>query len=239
MMFKSKFQFVLITFITFGFLITPPVHSGVIGTVSLEITGGCFSFGVGGATGCGNLNTDHKAFATGNFVFTNTLSAAFNPSTQDASFDALASLQATNGTTNFSDSHSKSFPSFDTLISDPRWGMASGLVFAFGSSPDSGSLPLSFGIDLSWRINKIDPTSTPTNIFGTFSIFSNDNLNDLSQVLFGQDLPLSEVMFTSSASLTAFTTAIPEPALLTLIGIGLLGIYVLPHRRRVLLKLKS
>lgn len=232
MIFKSKFQFVLITFITFGFLITPPVHSGVIGTVSLEITGGCFSFGVSGAMGCGNLDPNHKEFATGSFVFTNTLSAAFDPSIQDASFDALASLQATNGTTDFSDSHSKSFPSFATLISDPRWGMASGLVFAFGSSPVSGSLPSSFGIDLSW-INTIDPTSTPTNIFGTFSIFSNDNLNGLSQALFGQNLPFSEVVFTSSASLTAFTTAVPEPALLTLIGIGLLGIYALPHRRRV------
>lgn len=223
---KSKLkQVFVITGISVAALVTTPATAAPM--VSLDITGGCFSFGGGaaGATGCGNTDSSHKEYATGSFVFTNTLSAAFDPLTDDGAFSAFANLSATNGTTNFNDTRSKTFPSFSALTTDPLWGLASGLVFAIGANPVTGSLPGSFGIDLSWE-NVLNPASTATNAFGTFKFFSDDNLNGLSQALFGQPLPLSEVSFNAQARLAL----IPEPMTLTLLGLGLFSMVALRRR---------
>ncbi len=224
---KSKLERVFfITGICTVMLVTTPTKAAPM--ISLDITGGCFSFGAAGATGCGNTDLNHKEYATGSFVFTNTLSAAFDPLTDDGAFDAFANLSATNGNPadDFNDTRSRSFPTFAALTSDPLWGLASGLVFAIGTNPIMGSLPASFGVDFAWE-NVLDPASTPTNTFGTFKFFSDDNLNGLSQTLFGRPLPLSEVDFTAEARLSL----VPEPITLAILGSGLLSMYVLRRRK--------
>ena len=221
---KSKLKHVfVITGISVAAMVTAPAMAAPM--ISLDITDGCFSFNAAGTNGCGNTDLSHKEYATGKFVFTNTLSAAFNPGDNGA-FSAFANLTATNGTTDFDNIRSKEFPTFAALTSDSLWGLASGLVFAIGASPVTGSLPASFGVDFSWE-NVIDPASTSTNTFGTFKFFSDDNLNGLSQTLFGRPLPLSEVTFDAQANLSL----IPEPIILSLLGLGLFSMVIL--RRRI------
>ncbi len=223
---KSKLkQVFVITGISVAALVATPATAAPM--ISLDITGGCFSYGAGaaGATGCGNTDSNHKEYATGSFVFTNTLSAVFDPLTDDGAFSASANLSATNGTTNFNDSRSEMFSSLLGLQTHPLWGPASGLVFAIGASPVTGSLPASFGIDFGWE-NVLNPASTPTNTFGTFKFFSDDDLNGLSQTLFGRPLPFSEVTFSADARLAL----VPEPITLALLGLGLFSMVALRRR---------
>ncbi len=231
---KSKLkQVFVITGISVAALVTAPAMAAPM--ISLDITGGCFSSGTGtdGATGCGNTDSDHKEYATGSFVFTNSLSEAFNPG-DDGAFSAFANLSATNGNPadDLNDIRSQSFPTFTALTSDLLWGPASGLVFAIGASPDMGSVSVAPFGSISWE-NTLDAGPTPTNVSGSFIFFSDDDLNGLSQTLFDRPLPVSEVDFTAEArlSLVEPTTPITEPITLSLLGLGLFSMVVL--RRRI------
>ncbi|WP_300088791.1 hypothetical protein [uncultured Nitrosomonas sp.] len=48
-------------------------HAGIADSMVLDITGGCFSYGATGATGCGNTDSSKLEYATGSFTFNNTL----------------------------------------------------------------------------------------------------------------------------------------------------------------------
>ena len=229
---KSKLKHVfVITGISVAALVTVPAMA--MPEISLDITDGCFSFGADGATGCGNTEPAHKEYATGSFVFTNTLSPAFNPG-DDGAFDAFANLNATNGTPadDFNDTRSQSFPTFNALINDPDWTLASGLVFAISDDPEMGSVAAGPFGSISWD-NELDAGSTPpTNVSGSFIFFSDDDLNGLSQALFNRPLPLSEVDFTAEArlSLVPPPVGVSEPITLSLLGLGLFSMVALRRR---------
>lgn len=212
-----------------------PAQAGVVGAITLGITNGCFSYGAGGATGCGNTDTSKLEYATGNFAFSNTLSGIPNPETY--AYQAAISLSATaqaDPSITFGDSRSKSFDSLADLTSDPLWSTAFSFVNAVMANPSgsfSATIPTSPAMGpytVSWDYTA-DTGATPTNATGLFTAWSEDDLNGLSNIFLGQNLPPVPVGFTLNVSLAAVT--VPEPAMLALIGLGVLGIGMTRRRK--------
>ncbi|MCC6161690.1 MAG: PEP-CTERM sorting domain-containing protein [Nitrosomonas sp.] len=182
----------------------------------LNISGGCFSYGAAGATGCGNTDTSRKEYAKGSYTLTNTIPGA--PSTYSTySYDASAALNAINPTNNtsFSSNQSKYFATNTALAADPVFGPA----FAFVNT-----IPTQLGTEFTLPLNTI---SWKFNSDNTFEAWSGSDLQPLSQFLLGSKLPLSPVTF----NLNIRFDAVPEPTTLALIGLGILGISVAQKRK--------
>ncbi|SFU57940.1 PEP-CTERM protein-sorting domain-containing protein [Nitrosomonas eutropha] len=75
----------------------------------------------------------------------------------------------------------------------------------------------------------VDSGSTETDITGSFEAWSTNNLNPVSQLLFNQDLPTIPVNYTLSVALNA--VSVPEPTMIALIGLGILGIGTAQRRK--------
>lgn len=204
-----------------------PAQAGVVGAITLGITNGCFSYGAGGATGCGNTDTSKLEYATGNFAFSNTLSGISNPGAY--AYQAAITLHAeapNNSLLVLDDSRSKSFDSLADLTSDPLWGTAFSFVNAVMANP-TGSFS---------GMTPTNPPMGPYTVFwdyaadaGSFTAWSKNDLNSLSNIFLGQSLPPVPVGFTLNVSLAAVT--VPEPAMLALIGLGVLGIGMTRRRK--------
>ena len=212
-----------------------PAQAGVVGAITLGITNGCFSYGAGGATGCGNTDTSKLEYATGNFAFSNTLSGISNPGAY--AYQAAITLHAeapNNPLLVLDGSRSKSFDSLADLTSDPLWSTAFSFVNAVMANPSgsfSATIPTSPAMGpytVSWDYTA-DTGATPTNATGLFTAWSEDDLNGLSNIFLGQNLPPVPVGFTLNVSLAAVT--VPEPAMLALIGLGVLGIGMTRRRK--------
>lgn len=215
-------------------LSTTPVQADVVGAMTLGITNGCFSYGAGGA-GCGNTDISKLEYATGNFAFSNTLSGISNPGAY--AYQAAITLSATaqaNPSITFGDTRSKSFDSLADLTSDPLWSTAFSFVNAvMANSNDSFSATIPTNppmgpYTVSWDYTT-DAGATPANATGSFAAWSEDDLNGLSNIFLGQNLPLVPMDFTLNVSLAAVT--VPEPAMLALIGLGVLGIGMTRRRK--------
>src|SRR5690606_39428444 len=101
-------------------LSTSPVQAGVAGAMTLDITGGCFTYGATGAAGCGNTDTSKLEYAKGSFTFNNTLSGISNPETY--TYQATVTLHAEapdNASITLDDTQSRSFVSLAALQADP------------------------------------------------------------------------------------------------------------------------
>ncbi|KXK43753.1 hypothetical protein, partial [Nitrosomonas europaea] len=121
--FKSGIKHgVAITGIILGLSITP-AQAGVAGSMVLNITGGCFSYGANGATDCGISDElkgiGVKEYATGSFTFNNTLSGISNPAAYayQASVSLYAEAPPDNPVISFDDTRSKSFATLADLQS--------------------------------------------------------------------------------------------------------------------------
>jgi len=243
--FKSGIKHgVAITGIILGLSITP-AQAGVAGSMVLDITGGCFSYGAGGATDCGISDElkgiGVKEYATGSFTFNNTLSGISNPAAY--AYQAFVSLQAEipdNPATLFDDTRSKTFATLADLQSDPLWNTAYAFVTAVLAADTNGSFtatiptppaPPGTTVEASWNYTlsnlTLGPGSTPAYATGEFKAWSGDDLNGISQLLFGQNLPAIPVNF----SLKVALSAIPEPATIALIGLGILGMGAAQRRK--------
>lgn len=239
--FKSGIKHgVAITGIILGLSITP-AQAGVAGSMVLNITGGCFSYGANGATDCGISDElkgiGVKEYATGSFTFNNTLSGISNPATY--AYQASVSLRAVdpnNIAAPFNDTRSQTFATLADLTSDPLWKTASDFVNAVlantkGSFTATIPTPPGTTVEASWNYTlsnlTLGPGSTPAYATGTFEAWSGDDLNGISQLLFGQNLPAIPVNF----SLKVALSAIPEPATIALIGLGILGMGAAQRRK--------
>ncbi len=206
-----------------------PAQAGTAGSIALDITGGCFAYG---GTGCGNTDTSRLEYANGSFEFHNNLLVISNPATY--AYQAAISLHAEapgpgNTTLSFDYAPSRTFASLANLTPDPLWGMAYSFVNTVLSLPAgsfTATIPPAMGpFTASWNYLP-NPGSTPISATGTFEAWSGDNLNGLSQLLFNQPLPASPVSFTLSVALNV----IPEPAMIALTGLGMLGMGVIRKR---------
>lgn len=218
-------------------------HADIAGSMVLDITGGCFSYGASGATGCnisdGSIGAaGAKEYATGSFTFNNTLSGISNPATY--AYQASVSLHAEalgNPAISFDDTRSKTFATLADLTSHPLWGTARDFVLSVFNSP-SGSFtatipamppaPAMGPFTVFWNY-MLDPESTPTNATGSFEAWSTDDLNGLSLALLGQQLPNNPVDFIMNIRLDAIS--VPEPAMIALIGLGILGMGAAQKRK--------
>jgi hypothetical protein len=222
---------VIITGVIWGLSISL-VQAGVSGSMTLDITSGCFSYGASGATGCSNTDTSKLEYTTGLFTFNNTLSGISHPAAY--AYQASISLRAeapNNATISFDDTREKSFATLADLTSDPLWLPAYNFVNAVLANPTGSfttTLPPFGPLTAFWNYTT-DPGSSLTSATGSFEAWSTDNLNPVSQFLFGRGLPTSPVDFTLNIALNAIS--IPEPAMLTLIGLGFLGIGVVRKRK--------
>ncbi|KXK50783.1 PEP-CTERM sorting domain-containing protein [Nitrosomonas europaea] len=246
--FKSGIKHgVAITGIILGLSITP-AQAGVAGSMVLDITGGCFSYGANGTTGCGISDgspdaAGAKEYATGSFTFNNTLSGISNPAAYayQASVSLYAEAPPDNPVISFDDTRSKSFATLADLQSDPLWNTAYAFVTAVLAADTNGSFtatiptppaPPGTTVEASWNYTLSNltpgPGSTPAYATGEFKAWSTDDLNGLSLVLLGQKpLPASPVNF----SLNVALSAIPEPATIALIGLGILGMGAAQRRK--------
>lgn len=193
-------------------------HAGVAGSIVLNISGGCFSYGATtlGATGCGNTDTSRKEYAKGSYTLTNTIPGA--PLTYSTySYDASAALNAINPTNNtpFTSNQSKYFATNTALAADSVFGPA----FAFVNT-----IPTQLGTEFTLPLNTI---SWKFNSDNTFEAWSSSDQQPLSQFLLGRALPSSQVAF----NLNIRFDAVPEPTTLALIGLGILGISVAQKRK--------
>lgn len=246
--FKSGIKHgVAITGIILGLSITP-AQAGVAGSMVLDITGGCFSYGANGTTGCGISDgspdaAGAKEYATGSFTFSNTLSGISNPAAYayQASVSLYAEAPPDNPVISFYDTRSKSFATLADLQSDPLWNTAYAFVTAvlantngsFTATIPTPPAPPGTTVEASWNYTLSNltpgPGSTPAYATGEFEAWSKDDLNGLALILFGpeQPLPTSPVNF----SLTVALSAIPEPATIALIGLGILGMGAAQRRK--------
>lgn len=232
---KSKTRNLMVLTGAIWGLSTSPVQAGVAGAMTLNITGGCFSYGATGAAGCGNTDTSKLEYAKGSFTFSNSLSGIGNPATY--AYQATVTLHATdpdNASIIFDDARSRSFDSLTALQADPLWSLAYGFVSTVIDNPTGSflaSIPTSpMGpFTVSWNYTT-DPGSTLASATGSFEAWSGDNLNGVSQFLFGRDLPAIPVDFDLKVTLAA----VPEPAMIALIGLGLLGIGITRRRKTYL-----
>jgi len=206
-------------------------HAGIAGSMVLDIIGGCFSYGATGATGCGNTDTNKLEYATGSFTFNNTLSGISNPTTY--AYLASVALHAeapSNSAISFDDTRSKSFATLGDLQSDPLWNTAYTFVTAVLANPSTSSftttLPPFGSLTAFWNYTA-DPGSTPAYATGTFEAWSTNDLNEPSLAILGRALPAIPVNF----SLNVTLNAIPEPAMIALIGLGILGMGTIQRRK--------
>ncbi|MXS85426.1 PEP-CTERM sorting domain-containing protein [Nitrosomonas sp. HPC101] len=222
-------------------LSTSSAYAGVAGSMVLDITGGCFSYGATGATGCGisdALKADGvKEYATGSFQFGNTLSGISNPLAY--TYLASVSLHAEvpgGPAISFDDTRSKSFASLGDLQSDPLWNTAFEFVTAVMAQQNgsfSAVLPPPAGTpaEVFWSYTLTDltpgPGSTPASATGEFMAWSTDDLNGFSLASLGRSLPANPVNF----SLNVALSAVPEPATIALIGLGILGMGTIQRRK--------
>lgn len=217
-------------------LSTSPVQAGVVGSMTLDITSGCFSYGATGAAGCGNTDTSKLEYAKGSFTFNNTLSGISNPETY--TYQATVTLHAEapdNASITFDDTQSRSFVSLAALQADPLWPLANSFVTAVIANPTgsfSATIPATPPMGpftTSWDYTT-NAGSTLASATGSFEAWSGDNLNGVSQLLFGQqDLPAIPVNFSLNVTLEALS--VPEPAMIALIGLGILGIGITRRRK--------
>lgn len=243
--FKSGIKHgVAITGIILGLSITP-AQAGVAGSMVLNITGGCFSYGANGATDCGISDElkgiGVKEYATGSFTFNNTLSGISNPAAYayQASVSLYAEAPPDNPVISFDDTRSKSFATLADLQSDPLWNTAYAFVTAvlantngsFTATIPTPPAPPGTTVEASWNYTLSNltpgPGSTPAYATGEFKAWSTNDLNGLSLALLGQPLPASPVNF----SLNVALSAIPEPATIALIGLGILGMGAAQRRK--------
>lgn len=96
MNFKSKIERVgIIAGVMMGLLVVNPATASVVGSMSLDITGGCFSTD---GVDCGNTDDTRQAYATGNFSFTDTLLSAYGGTTglaqQSFSYTGIVDMEA-------------------------------------------------------------------------------------------------------------------------------------------------
>lgn len=241
--FKSGIKHgVAITGIILGLSATS-AQAGIAGSMVLDITGGCFSYGASGAMGC-NINeslsdvSGAREYATGSFTFNNTLSGIVNPAAY--AYQASVSLHAEdpdNPAISFDNTRLKTFATLADLQSDPLWNTAYAFVTTVLMNQPTGSFtatiptPPGTTVEASWSytLNNLTPGpgSTPAYATGTFEAWSSDDLNGISQLLFGQNLPTIPVNF----SLNVALSAIPEPATIALIGLGILGMGAAQRRK--------
>ena len=218
---------VIITGVIWGVSISS-AQADVVGSMTLDITSGCFSYGASGATGCGNTDTSKLEYTTGLFTFNNTLSGISDPAAY--AYQASISLHA-EAPNNATITREESFATLADLTSDPLWLPAHNFVnavFANSTGSFTTTLPPFGPLTAFWNYTT-DPGSSLTNATGSFEAWSTDNLNPVSQFLFNRGLPTSPVNFTLNVALNAIS--IPEPAMLTLIGLGFLGIGVVRKRK--------
>lgn len=234
---------VAVTGIILGLSVTS-AQAGIAGSMVLDITGGCFSYGASGAaTGCGINDGSPEAagakeYATGSFTFNNTLSGISNPAAY--AYQASVSLTAVdpdNIAPPFNDIRSQTFATLADLTSDPLWNTAYTFVIAvLANTNGSFTAPipmLGTTAEVSWNYTLSDftpvPGSTPAYGTGEFEAWSPDDLNGLSYALFGQPLPASPVDFQLNVRLDA--VSVSEPAMFALIGLGILGMGAIQRRK--------
>jgi len=212
-----------------------PVQAGVVGSMTLDITNSCFSYGATGAAGCGNTDTSKLEYAKGSFTFNNTLSGISNPETYAYQATVTLHAEATDDASiTFDDARSRSFASLAALQADPLWPLANSFVTTVMANPTgsfSAAIPATPPMGpftVSWDYTT-DTGSTPVNATGLFEAWSGDNLNGVSQFLFGRDLPAIPVNFSLNVTLAALS--VPEPAMIALIGLGILGIGITRRRK--------
>lgn len=211
-------------------LSTAPALAGTVGSMTLDITGGCFSYGANGAGGCDNdPNNGYIEYATGSYAFTDTLNGDFQ---QDYKYHATIDFSA--GSINYN--NERIFNTLSELQGEELWLLASSFVTTVIGSSATGEgsftgtiepplVPFVLGpYTVSWEY----PEDSNT---GEFKAWSENDLNNLSLLLFEKGLP-EETNFDLKITFTASST-VPEPATLALIGLGILSIGAVNRRRKM------
>jgi len=242
MNFKSGIKYgVAITGIILGLSATS-AQAGVAGSMILDITGGCFSYG-SSTTDCRISNGSPDAagaieYAAGSFTFNNTLSGISNPAAYAYQASVSLHAEAPGTTISFDDTRSKTFATLADLTSHPLWETARDFVLSVFNSPSGGSFtatipamppaPAMGPFTVFWN-SMLDPEPTPTNATGSFEAWSTNDLSGLSLALLGRPLPNNPVNFIMNVRLDAIS--IPEPAMIALIGLGILGMGAAQRRK--------
>ncbi len=207
-----------------------PARADLVGSMVLDITGGCFSYGANGATGCGNTNASNKEYAQGSFTFSNSITG-MPASAAGYSYETSVTLSATNPITGtpFSDSQPGSFVSLNNLLTDPMFGSAWALVLGTISTGSFSAGGVTAAI-----LSGYTPDGTiPDSANGTFAAWSTSDQQLLSQFLLGRALPFNAVDFTWKVTFDAYSadSTVSEPAMIALIGLGILGMGAAQRRK--------
>jgi len=246
MNFKSKIkQAGILASAIMGLLAVTPATANLVGSTTLSLTDGCFSYGAAGegAGGCNNININNLAYATGKFEFNDTLLSVYGgPASlalQPFSYEGIVTMQA-NAPGHLLASfvgESQSWADWASMSSDPMMILGLSLFQTVISNPngpphsisfDFTALPGGQAFTLHWVLSGV--VSNAAHITGDFTAWSEQDLNWLSQLFFQQSLP-AEANFAAQISLNASTSMIPEPVSLALVGLGIFGMGV-THRRR-------
>ncbi|MCB1965435.1 MAG: PEP-CTERM sorting domain-containing protein [Candidatus Accumulibacter sp.] len=210
-----------------GLLASAPATAGVKGQMILDLTDGCFATT---GPGCGQLPQGALAYGAGQFHFTDTLLSVYGGTaglaTQQFKYFGEIEMNAGSTSSNVAPFYadSASWPNYAALSADPVMQFGFGILQAMFAQGNSGVLPLDPTHTIFYDLTN---TSGPDNDYmGDFAAWSFDDFNDVSLALFGQPLP-ADAFFNIHVQLTA----IPEPASMALVGLGLLGLGVLRRRK--------
>ena len=233
---KSNFSKALaVAGLAAGVMAATPAIAGFKGAMNLDLTNGCFATstdqcGARPEQTPGGLQS--MAYATGQFHLTDTLLSVYGGtaglSTQPFSYTGVVDMNAGStelNVTNFFDA-AMAWPNYTALSSDPIMQFGFGLLQAITLQGNNGVLPLDPSHTVFYALTGV--TGSQADNMGSFAAWSFNNFNDVSQALFGQDLP-ADAYFNIHVNLTA----IPEPASMALVGLGLLGLGAMCRRKVV------